>query len=278
MTELDQRTFRAMGRAMAEKNGYTAKQSSAMYRTEGDQIDWMYARQRIFSFTFELYPRSGTARQRHYPPDEVIPKQTRRNRAAVLYLMAKAGCPYEVLSAMSARLNCGPFFDDLEVWRGWRTDPGGGDTASDGRWVRGDAMPDRLQLGSAVSGRAVLVTGRRAGHDVDGGRTRVRSPLIDIPASGRATVRLRYWLGHSATAGPEDGLRVVLVDADGTPVATLAEIMGAGTRREPRWRSLERAVPEELAGRRLSIQLVAIDEGPDSTVEAGVDQVRITTD
>jgi hypothetical protein len=70
----------------------------------------------------------------------------------------------------------------------------------------------------------------------------------------------------------------VLVDADGTPVATLAEFMGAGTRREPRWRSLERAVPEELAGRRLAIQLVAIDEGPDSTVEAGVDQVRITTD
>ncbi len=57
MRALDLRVFRAMGRAMAATNGYTAMQSSAMYPTDGDQIDWMYGRQGIFSFTFELYPQ-----------------------------------------------------------------------------------------------------------------------------------------------------------------------------------------------------------------------------
>jgi carboxypeptidase T len=32
-----------------------------------------------------------------YPPDEVIPAQTSRNRAAILYLLDKADCPYKVI-------------------------------------------------------------------------------------------------------------------------------------------------------------------------------------
>ena len=80
MTRLDHRTFRAMGRAMAATNGYAAMQSSAMYPTDGDQIDWMYGRQGIFSFTFELYPTGGgTARaplpagRDHRPRDPAQP-------------------------------------------------------------------------------------------------------------------------------------------------------------------------------------------------------------
>jgi murein tripeptide amidase MpaA len=278
MTALDLHTFRAMGRAMAATNGYRAKQSSAMYPTDGDQIDWMYAQQRIFSFTFELYPRGGAAPGRHYPPDERIGRQTRRNRDAVLYLMARAGCPYAALGATAARRYCGPFYDDLEIGRGWRVDPGGGDDARDGRWARGRAARGGLQLGSAVSGQAVLVTGRRGGHDVDGGKTTVRSPLIDIPADGTASLRLRYWLGLSASAGPHDGLRVQLVDASGTRLTTLASIAGQRERRAPRWRTLTRRIPADLAGQRVAIQLVAVDEGRDSIVEAGVDDVRISAD
>jgi hypothetical protein len=276
MTRLDQRAFRAMGRAMARMNGYRAMQSSSMYRTPGDQIDWMYARHRIFSFTFELYPRGGGGRARHYPPDERIGPQTRRNRDAVLYLMARASCPYAPLGKKTRRLSCGPLFDDLEVPRGWRVDPGGGDTATAGRWARGDAQRGRLQLGSATSGQAVLATGRRAGRDVDGGKTRVRSPLFDVPANRTVRLRMRYWLGLSASAGRNDGLRVQLVDGDGARVATLAVISGDKRKREPRWRTLLRTLPGEAAGRRLAIQVVAVDEGRDSIVEAGVDDVRIT--
>jgi murein tripeptide amidase MpaA len=276
MTALDLRAFRALGRDMAASNRYRAKQSSAMYPTDGDQIDWMYARQRIFSFTFEMYPRGGAAPGRHYPPDERIGRETRRNRDAVLYLMSRAACPYAALGATARQRYCGPFYDDLEIGRGWRVDPGGGDGATDGRWARGKASRRGLQLGSAASGQSVLVTGRRGGHDVDRGRTTVRSPLITIPAAGGATLHLHYWVGLSPSAGQHDGLRVQLVGPGGVRLATLATVTGERTRRAPRWRTLKRAIPAELAGQRVAIQLVAVDEGRDSIVEVGVDDVRIT--
>ena len=108
MSRLDQRTFEAMGRTMAATNGYRAMQSSSLYPTDGDMIDWMYGRHGIFSFTFELYPRGGSPRERHYPPDEIIGRETRRNREAVLYLMKKAACPYAALGKGAARQHCGP--------------------------------------------------------------------------------------------------------------------------------------------------------------------------
>ena len=55
-----------LGRAMAARNGYTAMQSSDLYPTDGDEIDWMFAKQGIFSFTIELYPAGGGA-NRWYP-------------------------------------------------------------------------------------------------------------------------------------------------------------------------------------------------------------------
>lgn len=278
MTKLDQRTFRAMGRAMAASNGYTAAQSSSLYPTDGDMVDWTYARQRIFSFTFELYPRGGSARKRYYPPDEVIGRETKRNRDAVLYLMGKALCPYSALGTRAVRQYCGPFFDDLEIPRGWSRDPDGSDTATDGAWQRGDPKRSRLQLGSAASGAAVLVTGRKPGHDVDGGRTTMRSPLVRLPADGRATLRLRYWVGLGKAATAADGLRVHLVDADGARLATLLEVSGNGSKRKPAWKSLKQGLPGRLGGQRVAIELVAVDAGSGALVEAAVDQVRITAD
>jgi murein tripeptide amidase MpaA len=94
----DHATFVAMGRAMAARNGYKAQQSSDLYVTDGDQIDWMYGRHRIFSFTFELYPSETKAKPNdHEPPDEVIAKQTARNRSALLYLIDAADCPWKVI-------------------------------------------------------------------------------------------------------------------------------------------------------------------------------------
>lgn len=275
MTELDLRTFRAMGKSMARTNRYRAAQSSSLYPTDGDMIDWTYARQRIFSFTFELYPRAG-GRKRHYPPDELIGRETGRNRDAVLYLMGKALCPYSALGRTAKKMNCAPYFDDLEIARGWRVDPDGTDSASDGRWQQGEPKKSQLQLGSAASGRAVLVTGKRPGHDVDGGRTTVRSTLIRLPDDRTATLRLRYWVGLGRSATAADGLRVHLVDRDGRRLLTLLGVSGTGTRREPRWKSLRRTLPADLRGRQVAIELEAVDKGEGATVEAAVDELRIT--
>ena len=56
MTVDDHRVFVAIGKAMAARNGYKAEQSSDLYITDGDQIDWMYGRQRIFSYTMRAVP------------------------------------------------------------------------------------------------------------------------------------------------------------------------------------------------------------------------------
>ena len=277
MTAQDLSAFRAMGKAMARTNGYRAMQSSSMYPSDGDMIDWMYHRHRIFSFTFELYPRGGGTPKHWYPPDEVIGRETKRNRDAVLYLMGKAYCPWSAIGAQAATLNCGPLFDDFEIARGWKVNASGTDTAGDGRWQRGDPLKGELQLGSAVSGEAVLVTGRKPGHDVDGGRTTVRSPWFTMPADGETKLRLRYWVGLDAKATSDDGFAVYLVDQDGTRVATLKRIRGDRTKHKPAWRSLSKRLPRGLGGQRLAIELEAIDAGSGAIVEAGVDQVRVTT-
>ena len=98
MTVDDHAVFVAMGRAMAAMNGYTAQQSSDLYVTDGDQIDWMYATQGIFSFTFELYPTEQVSSHAdHEPPDEVIAAETARNGSALLYLIDMAACPYAAI-------------------------------------------------------------------------------------------------------------------------------------------------------------------------------------
>ena len=42
-----------------------------------------------------MYPRSSPPG--FYPPDEVIDRETSRNRAAVLYLLGLADCPYRAI-------------------------------------------------------------------------------------------------------------------------------------------------------------------------------------
>ena len=56
MTAADHAALVAIGKHMAASNGYTAMQSSSLYVTDGDEIDWAYGTQRIWMYTFELYP------------------------------------------------------------------------------------------------------------------------------------------------------------------------------------------------------------------------------
>jgi len=96
MSQDDHDAFAAMGQAMAATNGYTPQQMSDLYITDGTICDWLYGVHHIFSYTFEMYPVTS-GQGGFYPPDEVIPAQTARNRAAVLYLLEQAACPYAVI-------------------------------------------------------------------------------------------------------------------------------------------------------------------------------------
>lgn len=90
-------TFATLGRQLAATNGYTPEQSSDLYIADGISIDWMWGQHRIFAYTFEMYPRSSSPG--FYPPDEVISRETSRNRPAVLLLARYADCPYRVIGA-----------------------------------------------------------------------------------------------------------------------------------------------------------------------------------
>ena len=99
MTADDNAAFKAVGRKMAASNGYTAEQSSDLYITDGSIDDYLWGAHKIFAYTFEMYPRSGGGG--FYPPDEVIERETSRNRDAVLQLLENADCVYRSIGKES---------------------------------------------------------------------------------------------------------------------------------------------------------------------------------
>jgi len=278
MSKDDQAALAAIGRKMATTNGYEPKQSSYLYVTDGDEIDWAYGRHRIFMYTFELYPShaqvSSTAR--FYPPDEVIGRETLRNKAAIYYLIERASCPYSVIDKTTTR--CGPYFDDLEISRGWVRDPDGTDSATTGRWERADPAATPRQLTWTPSGTKALVTGAAAGstvnsYDIDGGTTTIRSVPIALPAEV-GLLTFRYYLAHGTNSSSADWFRAYVEDAAG--VRTLVrEELGAANSDVPAWASA--AVPlTPWAGHTIRIVFKATDAAGGSTVEAAVDDVRVT--
>ncbi len=92
MTREEYDTFATLGRAMAQTNNYTPEQSSDLYVTDGAVDDFLWGDQKIYAYTFEMYP-GGSSGGGFYPPDEVISRETARNKAAVLHLLDYADCP-----------------------------------------------------------------------------------------------------------------------------------------------------------------------------------------
>ena len=81
----------------------------------------------------------------------------------------------------------------------------------------------------------------------------------------------------SADASIHDRFRVILVrPSDGHALATALTVTGTGGSRRPAWTDLRFAIPSSLRGEDVAVELYAADAGADATVEAGVDDVRIT--
>ena len=278
MTADDHAALVALGRKMATTNGYTAMQSSSLYVTDGDEIDWAYGLEHVFMYTFEMYPShskvSSTAR--FYPADELIAPQTERNKAAVLMLIDAAGCPYSLIG--KAKTNCGPLYDDLETYGGWIRNPLGTDTAKGGVWQRADPAPTSRQAGTVPSGSRALVTGYQAGstansNDVDGGVTSMRSSPIALPASV-GPLTFRYYFAHSSNSSVMDWFRAYVEDANGVRTRVFQEL-GAMNTDLPSWATA--TIPmTPWAGQTVRIVFEAADLGRASTVEAGIDDIRIT--
>jgi aminopeptidase S len=156
--------------------------------------------------------------------------------------------------------------------------PLGTDTVRDGAWQRGNPGATIRQAGTVPSGSSALVTGTSAGasasaNDLDGGPTTVRSPEIVLPAVvGNLT--FRYYFAHSSNSSSSDLFRAYVEAADGTRTIVREE-RGAANTDGPSWTTI--AVPmTPWAGQTVRIVFLAQDRGAASTVEAAVDDVRIT--
>jgi carboxypeptidase T len=278
MTVDDHAALVAIGKRMASQNGYQPKQSSSLYITDGDQIDWAYGVHRIFMYTFELYPShadvSSTAR--FYPPDEVLTRETNRNRTAVLELISRAGCVYSILGKSTT--HCGPLFEDFEASTGWSRNPDGTDTATAGRWERANPQKTTYQGNGTTSGSRALVTGYLAGagpasYDLDGGVTTIRSKPVTLgPTVGSLT--FRYYFAHASNASSADWFRA-FVEVDGGERTLVREEKGAANTDTPGW-VLVTVPMTPYAGQTVRIVFQAADGAGASTIEAAVDDVRIS--
>ncbi len=103
----DKRVHEIMAKRMAEWNGYTPEQSSQLYIASGDTTDWSYGEKRVFSFTFELTPKSMWDGG-FYPGAKVIQSTFEKNLPPALYLIEKAGDPYAVLNEPNRSVVGGP--------------------------------------------------------------------------------------------------------------------------------------------------------------------------
>ena len=278
MTTDDHAALVALGRKMAASNGYTAMQSSSLYVTDGDEIDWAYGIEHVFMYTFELYPSHSldSTIKRFYPADELIAPQTERNKDAILTLIEAAGCPYQLTG--KARQNCGPLYDDFETFGGWVRNQLGTDTATGGVWQRANPAATARQFNTTTSGSRALVTGAAAGatvnsNDLDGGITTERSSPVTLP-DPVGNLTFRYYFAHSSNSSIEDYLRAYVETADGKRTVVLQE-RGAMNTDLPFWATAN--IPmAPWAGQTIRIVFEAADKGRASTVEAAIDDVRIT--
>ena len=176
------------------------------------------------------------------------------------------------------------FSDDFEAARGWAL-TGGANTATTGRWQRGDPQSTSgggitLQPGTC-DGPSVscLITGLSAGssagaNDVDGGQTSIQSPAIALPAGGTLTLRFRYFFAHQSNASGSDYFRVRVVRTNGQ-VQTVFAQGGASRNRAGTWGTRTVDI-SGYAGQTIQLRVDAADASSGSLIEAGIDNITIT--
>jgi extracellular elastinolytic metalloproteinase len=173
------------------------------------------------------------------------------------------------------------FTDDFETNKGWVTNASNTDTATTGRWERGDPeatdSTGPKQLGTTTSGLNNLVTARLAGasagaNDVDGGLTSIRSPAITLPGTGNLTLTFNYYLAHGSNATNADFFRVSIV---GNTTAVVFKKLGAAADVDAAFTSATASL-NAFAGQTVRILIETTDAATASLLEAAVDDVKIT--
>lgn len=178
------------------------------------------------------------------------------------------------------------FTDTMELSSGW-TVGAGDDNASTGIWERvdpnatynGGTMVQPEDDHTAAPGVNAFITGQSAAgagqgdNDVDGGKTTLLSPVLDLRSYGSVTLRYYRWYTNDTGNAPGQDTWEVGISSDGgaswTPVETTTES-------DRSWRLVEVPISTMIAmTSQVQIRFVASDLNDGSVIEAGVDDVEV---
>jgi hypothetical protein len=170
--------------------------------------------------------------------------------------------------------------DDLETNFGWIAGVPG-DTATTGKWVRGDpigttngsqqAAPE--DDATPAPGTQAYVTGNGGGSagndDVDNGHTTLLSPVMDLSDMGPASLGwARWYIDQTVNDDPFE----TSASGDGGGAWTLLEsVLDQG----PGWNAVTHALPGGLQTSAVRLRWVARDTPNNSLAEAGVDDLVV---
>jgi hypothetical protein len=180
------------------------------------------------------------------------------------------------------------FADDFESNQGWSTSATG-DGATSGIWTRvdpngtwwGDQPVQPEDDHSASPGTVCMVTGQgsvggaQGAADVDGGKTTLTSPAIDL--SDKDSALLAYWRWYASETGsaPNDDDFVVDVSNDNGSTWVNLETLAYSDRV---WRRMEFNLEEFVSlTAQMKVRFIAQDTGSGSIVEAAIDDFSVVT-
>jgi DNA-binding beta-propeller fold protein YncE len=198
----------------------------------------------------------------------------------------------DLLAATSPDCNVNGVPDECDVWSnletsilgGWSTSPG--DTATAGTWVAVNPIGTSAQTEydhTPGSGRIAFVTGQGEineasdASDVDGGKTTLVSPVIDLSTATDPELGYWRWFANHLGAGANTEVFTVGISNNGGQSWVVVEAIGpGGPEAAGGWRFHQFRVADFLPPTaNMRLRFVAQDLGSDSIVEAAVDDLVV---
>ena len=170
------------------------------------------------------------------------------------------------------------FRDTFETDQGWTVDDDPGLSA--GSWERG--FPEGLggradpPWDADSSGQCYLTENLAGNSDVDGGATRLLSPLLDASSADDPHIAYWRWWSDEGSAVTDDVFVVEISDDAGSSWVEL-ETVGPNVTGEWLYRTF-RVADFVAPTNQIQLRFTASDGGEGSIVEAGVDGVALLND